>query len=51
MAWSPDSQAIVFMRVTTSGESAGLWIVKRDGTGLRELAVDAVGLVGTYRAP
>ena len=51
MAWSPDSQAIVFMRVTTSGESAGLWIVKRDGTELRELAVDAVGLVGTYRAP
>jgi Tol biopolymer transport system component len=51
VTWSPDSQAIVLMRVTASGENAGLWIVGRDGSELRELAADAVELVGTYRMP
>jgi len=51
VAWSADSQAVVFMRVTASGENAGLCIVGRDGSALRELAVDATALVGTYRAP
>jgi Tol biopolymer transport system component len=51
VAWSADSQAIVFVRVTSSGENAGLWLVGRDGSGLRQLAADATALVGTYRAP
>ena len=51
VAWSADSQAIVFVRVTPDGKDHGPCIVGRDGSGLHELAADATGLVGTYRAP
>ena len=48
--WSADSQAILFMKVTTGGVYDGLWMIERDGEGLRELASDAVGLAGTYQS-
>lgn len=51
LAWSPDSQKIVFMRGSAIGANAGLWVVNRDGSGLRQLATDATALVGTFRAP
>ncbi len=51
LAWSPDSQRIVFMRGSAIGANAGLWLVNRDGSGLRQLAADATALVGTFRAP
>jgi hypothetical protein len=51
LAWSPDSKTVVFLRVTASAQAAGLWRVSRDGTGLLQLADDAVALAGTYRDP
>ncbi|MBM4431925.1 MAG: hypothetical protein FJ026_16490, partial [Chloroflexi bacterium] len=47
--WSADGQAILFIRVTAEGESQGLWVVGRDGSGLRQLAADASALVGAYQ--
>jgi hypothetical protein len=47
--WSADSQAIIFLRVTAAGDSQGLWMVGRDGTGLRQLAADASAVIGTYQ--
>jgi Tol biopolymer transport system component len=51
LAWSPDGQHIVFMRGSAIGANAGLWLVNRDGSGLRQLATDASALVGTFQAP
>ncbi len=51
LAWSPDGQQIVFMRGSAIGANAGLWLVNRDGSGMRQLARDATALVGTFRAP
>jgi len=38
LAWSADSEALVFMKVTAGRVYDGLWILGRDGSGLRELA-------------
>jgi Tol biopolymer transport system component len=51
LAWSSDGQYIVFMRGSAIGANAGLWVVKRDGSGLRRLATDATALAGTFQAP
>jgi len=51
LAWAPDSQSVVFLRVTRDGKSQGLWTVARSGSGLRSLVVEAVALVATYREP
>ncbi|RLB33280.1 MAG: hypothetical protein DRH12_18570 [Deltaproteobacteria bacterium] len=39
--WSPDSQAIAFVR----GQESSLWIVNRDGSGLRPLGESRMGFV------
>ena len=49
--WTADSQAVVFLRVNSADVASGLWLVGRDGHGLRELAPDAQALVGTFREP
>ena len=49
--WSADSKSIIFMKVTVGRVYDGLWLIKRDGSGLRELAANAAGLVGVYRTP
>jgi Tol biopolymer transport system component len=51
LAWSPDSQAVVFLRVSVGGQGDGLWIVNRHGSDLRQLAPDATALGGTFRQP
>jgi hypothetical protein len=51
LAWSPDSQAAVFMRESATGANSGLWLVERDGSALLPLAPEATALVGTYCAP
>jgi len=49
--WSADSKSIIFMKVTAGRVYDGLWLIKRDGSGLCELAANAAGLVGVYRTP
>jgi dipeptidyl aminopeptidase/acylaminoacyl peptidase len=51
LAWTGDSQAVAFMRLGAGAERTGLWLVGRDGTGLRQLDADATALVGTYQEP
>jgi TolB protein len=36
-AWSPDGSRLVFARVSDAVETRGLYVVRRDGTGLRRL--------------
>ncbi len=51
LAWSPDSQVVVFLRRSATGAATGLWLVQRDGSAVLPLAPEATALVGTYRAP
>jgi hypothetical protein len=51
LAWWPDSQSLIFAAMTPAGENAGLWLVNADGADLRQLAVDAKALAGTYQVP
>ncbi len=51
LAWTPNSESVVFLRVGEDGKSQGLWSVARSGTGLRMLVADAITLVATYREP
>ena len=51
LAWSPDSETVIFLRTSGTDQTSGLWRVYRDGSGLRQLAAEASALVGTYREP
>ena len=42
-AWSPDGQMITFSGSATDGAGTDLWLVRPDGTGLRDLADVATG--------
>lgn len=50
LAWSSDSQSVVFLRVDATAGSDGLWSVSHDGSGLSSLAPNATALVGTYQS-
>jgi hypothetical protein len=50
VAWAGDGQNILFIRLNEDGQPSGLWMAKPDGSGLSQLAEDAVTLIGSYQA-
>ena len=40
--WSPDRRRIVFSRTPTRGQGSEIWVVRRDGGGLRRLTTGSV---------
>jgi len=44
-AWSPAGDRIAFSRTTLSGQNAGLWEIRADGTGLHQILAPASDVV------